>query len=438
MTTQSAHVQQKPQLATNVSDWRGFVEKVYSEEGVERRTWARASRELPSMKHWNYSVFAGVGVSRQLRAGIGQLRPPDREYLESCARWSILRAEQGVPVDEAAEIFRLYRQELNRRAVGIAPGLSQAPKLMKLSELAAEWLDAGLIAVLRALPIRGKPGAVGLHSDATDLVRSLVFGSAPVGSGVLERHGINPSRRFYAVRARPTPETPPSELIAYLCGEGGGLAACLDGDIFGIVERLPHGTPPVPIGTSDEAVGLAWISGAFALAGRSHETQLVFGIDGQNSLSSLGLYPSVLSDNEVGDALLARYIKPFEQMGATGLSILQTVEVYLGADCALAETAKLSYLHVNSVRYRLRRFEEVTGRSLRATDTIAEVWWALARLNVVGGLSIPGEGPEIVKSGGVATESGLVDDTARHSAPPLIGDGAGDPETGCYGSRSSR
>ena len=144
MTAQSGHVQQAPRLVTSASEWHGFVEKVYSDERVERGTWARASRELPSMKHWNYSVFAGVGVSRQLQEAIAQLRRPDRGYLESCARWGVLRAEQGVPVDEAASVFRLYRQELNYRAAAVAPGFSQAPKLvklLKLSELAAEWLD---------------------------------------------------------------------------------------------------------------------------------------------------------------------------------------------------------------------------------------------------------------------------------------------------------
>jgi hypothetical protein len=357
------------------------------------------------MKHWNYSVFAGVGVSRQLQEAIAQLRRPDRGYLESCARWGVLRAEQGVPVDEAASVFRLYRQELNYRAAAVAPGFSQAPKLvklLKLSELAAEWLDVGLIAVLRAYP---GGGGAGRRPDAADLLRSIVFRSAHVEPGALERYGINPSRRFYAVRARPTLEVPPSALITYLCGEGEGLAACLDGDVYGIVERLPHGEPPVPIGTSDEAVGLAWMSGAFAMAGRSHETQLVFGINGQSSLSSLGLYPSVLSDNEVGDVLLARYVEPFEKMGAAGLSILHTVEVYLNTDCALAETAKQSYLHVNSVRYRLRRFEEVTGRSLRSTVTIAELWWALARRRVVNGPSMPVDESETGESGELAVAS---------------------------------
>jgi sugar diacid utilization regulator len=35
--------------------------------------------------------------------------------------------------------------------------------------------------------------------------------------------------------------------------------------------------------------------------------------------------------------------------------------------------------HPNTVRQRLDRFEEATGRSLRETETVVEVWWALQR-----------------------------------------------------------
>jgi DNA-binding PucR family transcriptional regulator len=70
-------------------------------------------------------------------------------------------------------------------------------------------------------------------------------------------------------------------------------------------------------------------------------------------------------------------------MGTSGAGILQTVEHYLRSDCALASTASDLYLHVNSVRHRLRRFEEVTGCSLKSNEALAEIWWALARQRMI-------------------------------------------------------
>jgi putative transposase len=36
-------------------------------------------------------------------------------------------------------------------------------------------------------------------------------------------------------------------------------------------------------------------------------------------------------------------------------------------------------VHVNTLRYRLRRFEELTGTSLRCVDDLVEIWWAIRR-----------------------------------------------------------
>jgi DNA-binding PucR family transcriptional regulator len=40
-------------------------------------------------------------------------------------------------------------------------------------------------------------------------------------------------------------------------------------------------------------------------------------------------------------------------------------------------------VHPNTVRRRLDRFEEATGRSLRETETVVEVWWAVQRRRLV-------------------------------------------------------
>jgi DNA-binding PucR family transcriptional regulator len=36
---------------------------------------------------------------------------------------------------------------------------------------------------------------------------------------------------------------------------------------------------------------------------------------------------------------------------------------------------------VNTIRNRLARFEELTGRDLRRTPDLLETWWALQRAN---------------------------------------------------------
>jgi DNA-binding PucR family transcriptional regulator len=75
--------------------------------------------------------------------------------------------------------------------------------------------------------------------------------------------------------------------------------------------------------------------------------------------------------------LVGRYITPFTEQGETGEAILQTVERYLANQGSPGRTADELFVHTNTVRYRLSRFEAVTGCSLRDAQSMVEVWWAL-------------------------------------------------------------
>ncbi|MFF4361432.1 helix-turn-helix domain-containing protein [Streptomyces sp. NPDC001604] len=55
----------------------------------------------------------------------------------------------------------------------------------------------------------------------------------------------------------------------------------------------------------------------------------------------------------------------------------------------IREVARSAHVHVNTVRYRLRRFEELTGVGLDSADTAVELSWALA----ARGLRTPPRGP---------------------------------------------
>ena len=43
------------------------------------------------------------------------------------------------------------------------------------------------------------------------------------------------------------------------------------------------------------------------------------------------------------------------------------------------ETARALHVHPNTLRHRLRRYEEATGASLRRPADLIELWWALER-----------------------------------------------------------
>jgi DNA-binding PucR family transcriptional regulator len=96
-------------------------------------------------------------------------------------------------------------------------------------------------------------------------------------------------------------------------------------------------------------------------------------------IERLGLLRAVIADREVGQELVNRIIDPVLGQGKAGTSLLETVERYLENDLRLELTAEQMFLHVNTVRYRLRRFEELTDTSFRRVDDLVQIWWALRR-----------------------------------------------------------
>ena len=147
--------------------------------------------------------------------------------------------------------------------------------------------------------------------------------------------------------------------------------------------KVPAGRAPTAIGVSP-AVRLPELGPAFRLATRALETALALGASGVFELADLGLHPAVLADQDVGQALVERYVRRFERQGASGRVVLQTVERYVANDSRLEITAQELSVHVNTVRYRLTRFEEQTACSLRDNEALAEVWWALQRRRLAG------------------------------------------------------
>jgi PucR C-terminal helix-turn-helix domain/GGDEF-like domain len=65
-------------------------------------------------------------------------------------------------------------------------------------------------------------------------------------------------------------------------------------------------------------------------------------------------------------------------------SILSTLRVWLDEEGATSEAAAKMHMHRNTVRYRLRRLEELTGRSLAQPSGLAELYLALEATKILG------------------------------------------------------
>lgn len=366
--------------------WTALIDYVTSPR-VREAIYNRIVAELPAYRDLDPDAVTNA-VKTMTRPYVDALRsgrhPAVDEDLHGWEELGAGRAAQGTPADQMLHVWRILGEELWRAAQEAVAGLDHRDAILVVFyELSAEWTSLGMIASAEGhrkaeIEIRRRD-----EDHKAAFIRSALLGSATPTDfrSAAATFGLDIARDYHVVRARTTGTHPTSEIERFLGATPGtlrrnGLVALIDGDTTGFVANLPDAPAPVAIGISPK-VTLGDLSKVAPLAARALDTALAFGWTGIFDLASLGLQASVIADPPVGALLSQRYLTPVEELGQSGQVLLDTVETYLALDRRLNVTAHKLHAHVNTIRYRISRFEDLTGSSLRRTRTLTEVWWAL-------------------------------------------------------------
>ncbi|NUP24440.1 MAG: hypothetical protein HOZ81_51990, partial [Streptomyces sp.] len=270
-----------------------------------------------------------------------------------------------------------------------------------LAEATEHGLDPGLIldrttclweladvASLQIAAVHRQAEVASALSDArrrADFLRGLLHGTlstSEIHSGAAI-YGLDLGRPYQAITAVPGGGIGPDALERSLDSHGrrngrGALFTVLDETVAGVVEAKPRiGDLEVTAGLGPPT-DLAAAHRSFRSAGRLLEAARAYGLRGVYDLSDLSWRVAVVAEPELAELLLDRYLRPLEAEGEFGALIEESVRGYLEKGRHIREVARGAHVHVNTVRYRLRRFEELTGTSLDAPDTAVELSWALA------------------------------------------------------------
>jgi len=115
--------------------------------------------------------------------------------------------------------------------------------------------------------------------------------------------------------------------------------------------------------------------------------------DAANAPSRLSKYAdvtllSVLRDTEEAQVVVDRVLGQLLRYDAEhGSDLTKTLDIFLTHDRSWQQAAAATGVHRQTVVYRMRRVEEITGRNLSATAHITELWLALRARDL---LSTPG------------------------------------------------
>jgi PucR-like helix-turn-helix protein len=368
---------------------RRLIDEVLRErEPLARRIVARVSSEFaPYATQRPEDLLPGIlsNVELVLRA-VRDGRTPTEGDLASIVEHGKLRARQGIGVDDLLHAWRIAVDEAVETITqtGRASEIP-ADALLDLVTDLHRTSDRTMVAAARGHREQELALAGSRRDQRSDLVRRLLQGSlTPVAVGVhAEIHGLDTDRSYHAVRARPGERSTVADLERRLglsagAGRPTGLGAVIDGDLAGFTANPPAGPVDAPVGLGPP-VPLHRLEESFRLASRSLATAAAFGMTGVYELGELGVRPAILADRELGDELKRRYIDPLTDNSDMAQTLIETTRLYLENGMRVEATARAMFLHANTLRYRLKRFEELTHCDLKDPDRRMEVWWALEK-----------------------------------------------------------
>jgi hypothetical protein len=324
----------------------------------------------------------GIEIEWVLRcARAGRAAVGDRELADLSAVGQA-RALQGVPVADMLRAWRIGVEVVVEyaRQVGQRIEIEDA-QVLEFVQSTLAWSDVAMDTTAEA---HQRTELTLVHADdehRATFVRGVLFGAVPAAELRIqaEAYGLEPTREYLAFRARAGDGISQHNLERWLGVHDAqpptGLSALVDGCVTGFV-----GEPPPP--NTEAVIGLGpprrleHLTESYRLAARALATIQACGLKGAYDIPSLGLRAAVAMDTDVGEALRARYLEPLNE-GGSARELIATLRAYLACGMHVERTATRLFVHQNTVRYRLARFEQLTGASLRETQVLFEVWWAV-------------------------------------------------------------
>jgi PucR C-terminal helix-turn-helix domain len=357
-----------------------------SDDLIERIT-AALREEIPSFRPIASTAlreFVSLHVRRGLEASRGDATPTEAD-LEEAAVIGREAARFGIPAEELLQSMRVGVRIFWLECVELATQRRLDPAtLIAAAELIWAWADAVGLAAVRGHRGTAVEEAVYLERRRCSFLLGILQGSvtgADLRAGA-ELYGMALDRKYVPVRARsfgPARSASQSErALRHVVGPAEAAVFCpLDDDIAGILPSRPTiDDPNVLVGVGRPAQ-LTEIGPSYADAVRALEVAARFGLRGDIGLDDLSLRTPITSESALGERLVARYLGPLRDGSQAGADLERTVHAYLDNGFRGDATAAALHIHMNTLRKRLQRIEQLAALSFRDPAQIAELWWAL-------------------------------------------------------------
>jgi PucR C-terminal helix-turn-helix domain len=366
--------------------WESFLDALMADhELLTRRIRENIRTQLPGYRlvsdrelDWGFRIDL---ESTLISARAGHEAVTD-EHLAGLTPVGETRARQGIPLQDVLLAWRIGVQVVIERATEIGPDLSISPEeMLRFVRALIAASDRAMTIIASAHRTAELELAEREHERRAAVVREALLGTiAPVVVRAhAEAYGIDPAHEYVAIRAELNPDERTQRMrqlgFQSTVTPRDGLGAIIDDDLAGFLRRAPAGDIQYPVGVGPPRP-VERLSESFELASRALTTMRAIGLVGVMDLDALGALPAIVADRAVGDALVRRYLEP---LAASQAEIAASLRVLFECDMHVERAAEQLFVHPNTLRYRIGRFEEITGANLRNIKSALEVWWALQR-----------------------------------------------------------
>jgi len=136
----------------------------------------------------------------------------------------------------------------------------------------------------------------------------------------------------------------------------------------------------VAAGVGSLAHGPEAFARSFEEALRALEVALDEGSDHPAFYEDVGFYGALLGDGDRAQVrrLAREVLLPLHQWDRKHDSqLVESLRVYFASDCNIEQTAKHLFIHPNTLRYRLKQVEQLTGLNLNRFEARAKLWLAM-------------------------------------------------------------
>ncbi|MFF9086604.1 PucR family transcriptional regulator [Streptomyces sp. NPDC014991] len=298
-----------------------------------------------------------------------------------------------VPVDDVIHAYRTGVDVVwSRFGAEMAARQATPEELLAIGEQVWSWAGAMTLRIVRRRALRDaraetRPGSAEGRLGA--YVRLLL--TTPADPAVVRAFAGKPGTARLPFRARATSGATALTAVVrslrpWLAVDAAGepMVTTVDGDAAGLLTGRPSALCRNLVVGLGVAVAAHDLAEEFTAASRAVQTAVAFGMAGVFTCDELGLRAAVTQTPVLGELLVRQRLAPLHERGDDGAQLEEAVTAYLEHGLRLEAAARTLFVHPNTLRNRLRRFEEVSGTSLRDPGDLAEVWWALAHQRVHG------------------------------------------------------